>query len=67
MNFSRKNVQNFSTLRHLPSEHDFSTTIALNRTRLGPLETIHPELSVHIKSEENRAWKGLQTAARRSG
>ena len=54
-------------LRHIPSKHDISTTIAPNRARLGPLETRHQELSVHIKFEENRNRKGLQTAARRSG
>ena len=41
------------------------TTVAPNHARLGPLETRQPELSRHIKFEENRAQKDLQTAARR--
>ena len=57
MNFSRKNVQNFSNFHHLPSKRDISMTIAPNQTRHGPLETRHLELSVHTKSEENKAWK----------
>ena len=59
--------QNFSTLHKLPSKHEILTTIAPNRTRLGLLETRHPELSRHIKFEENRARKGFQTAVQRLG
>ena len=40
-------------------------TVAPNHARPGPLETRQPELSRNIKFEENRAWKDLQTAARR--
>ena len=60
MNFSREDIRNFLALRHLPSEHNISTTIAPNQTKLEPLETIHPELFMHIKFEENGARKGLQ-------
>ena len=67
MNFSRKDVQNFSILCPLPSKHNISTTIAPNRPRPGPLDTRHPELSIHVKFEENGVWKGLQTAAQRLG
>ena len=62
MNFSRKDVQNFSTLRHLLFERDISTTVAPNQMSPGPLETRHPEFSVHIKLEENGAQKFLITS-----
>ena len=52
MNFSRKDVQNFSTLHHLPSECNISTTVALNQTKLKPLETRQLELSMHINSKK---------------
>lgn len=67
MNFQEKRSQNFSALRHLPSEHDISMTVTPNQTRLGPLETIHPEISKHIHFEENGAQKGLQRVAQTSG
>ena len=54
-NSLRKNVTEFSSLRHLPFGFDISTTIALNLARSGPLETIHPKLFMNIKFEENRA------------
>ena len=43
------------------------TTVTPNQTRLELLETRHLDLSVHIKYEENGAWKSLQTAAQRLG
>ena len=61
--FQEKRSQNFSTLRHIPSEHDILTTIAPNQMRLEPLEIRHLELSKHIKFEKNGAQKGLQTPA----
>ena len=67
MNFSRNNVQNFSALHHLPSECDISTIVAPHWTRPAPLKSRHPELSVHIKFEENRSQKGHQTTAQISG
>ena len=55
MNFSREDVQNFSALIHLPSEHDISTIVAPTQMRSEPLETRHLDLSMHIKFEENGA------------
>ena len=60
--FFKKRCSEFSTLHHLPSKCDISTTLASNRTRLGLLETRHPKLSMHIQFKENGARKGLQTA-----
>ena len=57
--FFKKRCSEFSTLHHLPSKHNISTTLASNRTRLGLLETRHPELSMHIQFKENGAQNGL--------
>lgn len=59
MNFSRKNVTEFPTLRHFPFERDILMTVAPNLARSKPMETRHPALSKDIKFKEIGARKGL--------
>ena len=53
-------------MRHISSGCHISTTVAPNLARPGPLETRHPIISRHIKFEEKRVKKGLQTATQSS-
>ena len=53
--FKKKRHRIFLALCHLPSESDILTTVAPNQTRLGPLETQHPELFRNIKFEEEKS------------
>ena len=60
-----KNVIEFPTLRHLPSECDILTTVTPNLSWLEPVETRNLDLFRDIKFKEIETQKGLKTVAQK--